>query len=75
MGKKDAKQEYYQVEEARRKRRMNCATRGEAQVVTRRVQSAERVGENEAFCLKGFFLKKLGGERVTCCFSYGKYSD
>ena len=54
MGKKDAKREYYQVEEARRKRRMNCATRGEARVVTRRVWSAERVGENEVFCLKGF---------------------
>ena len=26
MGKKDVKREYYQVEEARRKRRMNCAT-------------------------------------------------
>ena len=50
------KREYYQVEEAWRKCRTNCATRGKARVVTRRVRSAgERVGENEAFCLKGFF--------------------
>ena len=62
MGKKDAKREYYQVEEARRKHRTNCATRSEVRVVTRRVQS-KRVGENEAFCWKGFFFK-LGVERV-----------
>ena len=58
MGKKDAKREYYQVEEARRKRRMNCDTRGEARVVTRRVRSAEcRVSESgrmKLFRLKGF---------------------
>ena len=48
MGKKDAKQEYYQVEEVRRKCRTNCALQSEARVVTRRVQS-KQVGENEAF--------------------------
>ena len=47
MGKKDAKREYYQVEEARRKHRTNCATRGKARVVTRRVRSAERVSRGE----------------------------
>ena len=47
MGKKDARREYYQVEEARRKRRMNCATRGEARVVTRRARSAERARRGE----------------------------
>ena len=73
MGKKDAKQEYYQVEEARRKRRTNCATQSEARVVTRRVRS-KRVGENEAFLLERF-LKTWSWEGKTCCFSYGKYSD
>ena len=48
MGKKDAKQKYYQVEEARRKRRTNRALQSKARVVTRRVQS-KWVGENEAF--------------------------
>ena len=52
MGKKDAKQEYYQVKEVKRKRRTNCSTRGEAQVVMRGVRS-KWVGENEAFCWKG----------------------
>ena len=47
MGKKDTRREYYQVEEARRKRGMNCATRGEARVVTRRARSAERVRRGE----------------------------
>ena len=57
MGKKDMKQEHYQVKEAKKKRRTNCATQSEARVVTRGVGS-EWVGENEAFCLKGF-LKNL----------------
>ena len=47
MDKKEAKREYYQVEEVRRKCRMNCATRGEARVVTRRAQSAERARRGE----------------------------
>ena len=41
MGKKDTKQEYYQVKEVKRKCRMNCATQSEAQVVTRGVWSVE----------------------------------
>ena len=47
MGKKDAKQEHYQVKEAKKKRRMNCATRSEVRVVTRGVRSAERAGRRE----------------------------
>ena len=47
MGKKDARREYCQVEEARRKRRMNCATRGKARVVMRRARSAERARRGE----------------------------
>ena len=51
MGKKDARREYYQVEEARRKRRMNCATRGEARVCDE--ESAE-CGVSEAGRMKLF---------------------
>ena len=56
MGKKDARREYYQVEEARRKRRMNCATRGEARVCDE--ESAEcgasEAGRMKLFVRKGF---------------------
>ena len=34
---------------------------------------ASEAGRMKLFVQKGF--KKLGVERVTCCFSYGKYSD
>ena len=37
MGKKDAKQEYYQVKEGKRKCRTNCTTQSEARVVMRGV--------------------------------------
>ena len=47
MGKKDAKQEHYQVKEAKKKCSMNCTTRSEVWVVTRGVWSAERAGWRE----------------------------
>ena len=47
MGKKDMKQEHYQVKEVKKKRRMNCATQSKARVVMRGVQSAEWVGWRE----------------------------
>ena len=47
MGKKDTKQEHYQVKEAKKKRRTNCATWSEVQVVTRGVQNVEQAGQRE----------------------------
>ena len=62
MGKKDAKQEHYQVEEKAQDelRYAKWSTSSDERSAECRVQSAERgvqskrVGENEAFCLKGF---------------------
>ena len=47
MGKKDVKQEHYQVKEVKKKRRTDCATRSKVRVVTRGVRSAERAGRRE----------------------------
>ena len=77
IGKKDAKREYYQVKEAKRKvwgklRKAKQSVRHDERSAKCRVSGLEKTKLIE-FVRKAL---RLGVERVNCCFlSYGKYSD